>query len=81
MSGSDVLPQLQEVFRNVFFNNTIALERHHTALDIDGWDSLTHVRLIMAIERHFEVRLAAAEVLELNNVDDLANLVAAKLDP
>ncbi len=79
MSETDVMAQLEGVFHRVFFDDAIELRREHTALDIDGWDSLTHVRLIMAIEKQFSISLPAAEVVELSTVGELADIVGAKL--
>ncbi len=78
MNQTAVMEQLEEVFRKVFFDDSIELRREHTAIDIGGWDSLSHVRLIMAMERHFSIALAAAEVAGLNDVGALADLIAAK---
>jgi acyl carrier protein len=49
------------------------------ASDVPGWDSLNHVNVIMAVERHFHVRFKSAQVLKMKNVGDLQRLVDAKL--
>ena len=49
------------------------------AAEIPGWDSLSHVKVISAVERHFGVRFKAVEVLSLTNVGDLQRLVHSKL--
>lgn len=78
MNQTAVMEELEEVFRKVFFDDAIELRREHTAIDIGGWDSLSHVRLIMEMERHFSIALAAAEVAGLHDVGALADLIAAK---
>jgi acyl carrier protein len=50
-----------------------------SAKDIPEWDSITHVRLIVTVEREFKVRFAAAEVSALKNVGDLVELIERRL--
>jgi acyl carrier protein len=54
--------QLQEVFRDVFDDAAIVLRDEMTANDIDGWDSLMHINLIIAVEKRLGVKFAIAEV-------------------
>lgn len=78
MNQTTVMEPLETVFRKVFFDDSIELRREYTALDVAGWDSLSHVRLIMAIERQFSIVLPAAEVAGLNDVGALADLITTK---
>jgi acyl carrier protein len=71
--------KMTEIFHDVFDDDDIVLSPQLTANDVDGWDSLKHVRLILSIEKGFGVKFAASEVGHLNNVGDLANLIAAKV--
>lgn len=78
-----LIDQLQDVFRNVFSDPSIFLNERMTADDIDGWDSLTHINLIIAIEKQFKVRFATAEISRLKedgaNVGSLLQALAVKL--
>ena len=49
-----------------------------TAKDVEGWDSLSNIRLIMSVEKQFGVKFSASEVGKLKNVGELADLIAAK---
>jgi acyl carrier protein len=49
-----------------------------TASDVDGWDSLTHVQIIVAVEKDFRFRMKASEVAQLENVESLINVVVAR---
>lgn len=49
------------------------------AAEVPGWDSLSHINVVVAVERHFGVRFKGAEVLRLKNVGDLQRLVDSKL--
>ena len=71
--------KLAEIFHEVFDDDEIVLGPQLTAHDVDGWDSLKHVRLILSIERAFSIRFAASEVGRLKNVGDLASLIQSKV--
>jgi acyl carrier protein len=70
---------LTDVFRQVFDDPGITLTPHTTADDVDGWDSLSHVNLILAVENRFNVRFKQKEILGFKNVGDLARCVDQKL--
>jgi len=73
------LEKLTPVFRMVFDDDSIILNPATTANDIDGWDSLTHMNLISAVELAFKVRFALGELQKLKNVGMLVELVDRKL--
>jgi acyl carrier protein len=73
------LEQLTPIFREVFDDDGIVLNRKTTADDIDAWDSLSHMNLIVAVELKFRVKFALGELQSLKNVGDLADLVDKKL--
>lgn len=78
MSDNDVMTRLTGVFRSVFANETLTLSRATTAQDVDGWDSLMHINLIVAIEREFKMRFTTREITGLRNFGDLMDLIARK---
>ena len=75
MSADSVVERLTEIFREVFENDDIVLQRRMSARDIEGWDSMAHLRLILAIEIRFAVRLPSTKVAGLKTVGDLMDLV------
>lgn len=75
----DTIEQLTPIFREVFDDADIVLTRQTTADDIDAWDSLSHMNLIMAVELKFKVKFALGELQSLKNVGELADLVDRKL--
>jgi acyl carrier protein len=79
MSADSIAERLTEIFREVFENDTIVLQRELTARDIEGWDSMAHLRLILAIERRFAVRLPSTKIAGLKNVGDMMDLVSSCL--
>lgn len=75
----EVLEALTPVFREVLDDSALVLRDNMTAADVEGWDSLNHIDLIVAIEKKFKVRFTTSEVTSLKNVGELADLVQAKL--
>lgn len=73
-----VVAQLEPIFHMVFDDDSIRLQPEMTADDVDGWDSLSHVNLIVAIEGHFGIRFSQKELLTFRNVGDLMNNIAVK---
>lgn len=76
-----VLEELQDTFREHFGDDTIMLSRGTKAADIDGWDSLSHVTLILAVEKAFKVRFNSTEIAGLENVGALIDLIEARTKP
>ena len=80
----DLADRMQDVFRDVFDDDELVVADASTADDIDGWDSLMHINLIIAVERQFGVKFATAEISGLKaddqNVGTFRRLLAKKLD-
>ncbi len=76
MTTKDIL---NEVFREVFEDDSIQITDVMTADDIDGWDSLSHVNLIVAVEMKFNVRFSQKELLTFKNVGDLLKSIENKI--
>ena len=71
--------KLTEVVRSVFGNDDLVVTAETKAGDVDGWDSLAHVRLMLTVERAFNIKFSAYEVNRLKNIGELEKLIAAKL--
>lgn len=76
---SDVMVRLQDVFRDVFDDDAIAISATTTAKDVDGWDSLNHVNLVVAVEKKFGIKFTTKEVNTLANVGEFVQLIEKKL--
>lgn len=70
---------LNDVFRDVFEDGTIEIFDEMTSKDIENWDSLMHITLVIAIEKKFNIRLNAADVGELDNVSKMIDLLCKKV--
>jgi acyl carrier protein len=78
MDGPQIYARLTDIFEDVFDDDSIKLAPELSAKDVDGWDSLTHVRLILTIEKAFAMRFSTSEIGELKNVGDLVALIKAR---
>jgi acyl carrier protein len=78
ISETDILDQVRDLMIDLFDQDDLMITEATTADDVEGWDSLHHIRLIVAIERRFKVRFAAQEVESLKNVGDLVRLIDRK---
>jgi acyl carrier protein len=78
MDHTQTLENLTEVFRTVFDQPTLTLHDTMTAADVENWDSLNHIDLIVAIEKKFKIKFTTREVTGLKTVGDLAELTAKK---
>lgn len=72
----NILDAIQQTMRTVFGDPALVIDLNTTAEDVDGWDSLAHARLIVALEARFGVEFPAARLFELNSVRELAALAA-----
>lgn len=63
--------ELEELFRSIFDDPTLTLSPQTAAKDIPAWDSFTHLNLILAIEKRFQVRFSSGEIVAMSNVGDL----------
>lgn len=77
----ELIERLNAIFCEVFDDEEIVIAPELTANDIDGWDSLSHVNLIVTIESRFNIRFTQKELLTFKNVGDLLHAIASKLTP
>jgi acyl carrier protein len=75
----DLLPEIQEIFRDIFDEPNLVITRESSASTVEEWDSLAHVNLLTAIEKRYKVKFALAEQNELKNVGDLIDLLDKKI--
>lgn len=73
------MDRLKEIMRDVFDDDNIEPAEAMTAEDVEGWDSLSHIRLIVSIEKQFRIKFTNAEVEKLRNVGDLLKAINLKV--
>jgi len=79
MEKEKILETLTKIFRNILDDDSIQLVTETTANDIEGWDSLTHIQLVVAIERHFKIRFTSKEIQSWGNIGNLLDCVHTKI--
>lgn len=78
MTEIEVYERMIPIFQDVFDDDTLMVQASTAASDVDGWDSLAHIRLIVALEQAFQVRFRAAEVSRFQRVEDVVASIIAK---
>lgn len=78
MTDAEIYTKLNTIFRDVFDDDELLVKPDMTARDVEGWDSLSHVRLGLTVERAFNVRFSASDITGLKNVGELVDLVRVK---
>ncbi|PWK79872.1 acyl carrier protein [Mucilaginibacter oryzae] len=79
MDTEQILNQVNDIFKDVLENNDIILSAATTAADVEEWDSLNHIQLIVAIEKRFGIRFTTAEIYTWKNIGDMCTVIAQKL--
>jgi acyl carrier protein len=79
MDDAQIYSLLARVFNDVFDDETIEVTPQLTANDVDGWDSLTHIRLILSVEKAFKIKFTNSEIGKLENVGALVGLIRARV--
>ena len=79
MDEPQIYQRLTEIFQDVFDDDSIEVTPKLSADDVDGWDSLTHIRLILTIEKVFKIKFSTSEIGKLENVGDLVALIQGKV--
>ena len=79
MIRDEILQKVQEIFRDVFDDESLVITEATTANDIEEWDSLMHITLVSAIEKSFKIKFALGELQELKDVGDMISLIGNKI--
>jgi acyl carrier protein len=79
MTREELFEQLNEVFQDVFDDDSITVDETTTANDIDDWDSLEHINLINAVEQKFGIKFDMGQIVTMKNVGEMANIIESQL--
>lgn len=77
MEKTEILVKVQDIFRDVLDNEEIVLNNDTSADDIEEWDSLSHIQLIVA-KKHFKIKFTSKEILSWNNLGEMIACIATK---
>ncbi|MFN5182132.1 MAG: acyl carrier protein [Bacteroidota bacterium] len=81
MSREIILQQVIEIFRDVLDNDKIELSESTIAKDVEEWDSLNHIQLVVAVEKKFSIRFTALEIQIWTNVGGMIDSIVSKSNP
>ncbi len=81
MTESSTLEQVNDVFRGMFGKDDMVLTRATRSEEVDGWDSLMHVNLVIAMEEHFGIRFQTKDIAFVQNVGELVDLIDSTKAP
>ncbi len=73
-----IIAVLTPIFREVFDIDDLEIDSLTSAKDVDGWDSLNHIRLVVTIEKTLGIRFTTGEIADLKNVGEMAELIFNK---
>ncbi len=77
----DIFSRIQDIIRGILKNDSIVLSNETTSNDVDGWDSLSHMLIIAAVEKQFKVRINFRELMSIENVGKLVQIIEKKMKP
>lgn len=79
MDRSKIFEIVNEVFRDLFEDDSLIIEDQTSAADVEGWDSLKHISLIEAIEEEFDIRFKMPEVTGMKNVGEMVSIIEERI--
>ena len=75
-----ILNEVNDIFIDVLGDEGLKLQREYTANDVDDWDSLNHIHLVVAMEKHFKIRFSSQEIQSWENVGDIIDCIKSKTE-
>lgn len=80
MDKSEILKTVNAIFVDVLDDQDVVLTYDTTANDVEEWDSLNHIQLVVAIEKQFKIRFMSREIQGWSNVGEMVNSISLKLN-
>ena len=79
MDRKDIVFRLNKLFQNVFDDSELEITNEMTANDVEGWDSLSHMALIIEIEESFGIKIKLKELNKMRNIGDMIGIIDQKI--
>ncbi len=80
MEKEEIYERLNNVFREVFDDEEIVVKPETTSSDIEDWDSLEHINLVVAVEQEFGIKFNMNEVTTMKNVGEMVEIIIARMN-
>lgn len=78
-TSDEILEEVNGIFKDVLENDNLVILRSSSAEEIDEWDSLTHIQLVVGVEKHFKIRFTSSEINKFKNVGEMCDAIGYKL--
>ena len=79
MTKQEIFEKIQNIFRNVFDNSEMKIENSSNSSNVENWDSLNHINLVVAIQKEFRIKFDLKEIQSFKNVGEMVDLVEKKI--
>ena len=79
MDRAEIITKLNEIFNDVFDDESIVVTEATTAKDVEGWDSLMHITLISEVEDAFDIKFSMKDVVGFQNVGEMASVIEKEI--
>lgn len=78
MDRLNIVKQLNGIFEEIIDEGPVCLSEAMVPTDVDGWDSLTHIQLVVAVEKHFDIKFTSEEILLWKNIGEMIDCILTK---
>ena len=79
MDRTEIFKNVESVFKNILEIDNIEIKESFNNKDVDGWDSLTHIMLIVEIEKTFKIKFLSSEIISWNNIGEMIDCIESKI--
>jgi acyl carrier protein len=79
MTDAEIYDRLTEIMQDIFDDPDLVATADLSADDVETWDSMTHIRLVLAVEKAFKIKFVASEIGDMKNVGEMVGLIKNKL--
>jgi acyl carrier protein len=80
MENTEILKQVNAIFIEILENENLIINESTSANDVEEWDSLNHIQLVVAIEKYFKIRFTSKEIISWNNVGEMIFCIKNKFN-
>lgn len=79
MERNEILKQIQNTFREIFNKTEMIISENTSPVDVDEWDSLNHIQIVVALEKKFKIKFTSIELQNWRNVGDIVNSIQNRI--
>lgn len=79
MEREEVICKLNEIFEDIIDEGSVSLSETSTSKDVDGWDSLTNIQLVVAIEKNYNIKFTSEEIISWKNIGEMIDCILTKM--